>query len=324
MERLHKWRCSHLAKRGSDATLLIVPIGTQVVLRPDQSLKGDLPIALKGVVAEIISSPAQLDGAYAVRTVNDDEFSLPRQAFSILKQTQLGPLFGPRSLKRNDLDRFIVYRCIVGSQAYGLSREGSDIDRRGVYVPSAELEWSIYGVPEQIEHPENEECYWEIKKFLTLALKSNPNILECLFTPLVEHSDEIGDELRAKRNIFLSKLAYQTYNGYVMSQFKKLEQDLRTQGQIKWKHAMHLIRLLLQGITILEERTLPVHVEEHREMLLGIRDGRVEWEEVNAWRLDLHRRFDLAARATTLPDVPDYDAADELLKWARRRMVANR
>ena len=81
-----------------------------------------------------------------------------------------------------------------------------------------------------------------MQKFLVLALKANPNILECLFTPLVVRTSEVGDALLEKRSIFLSKLVYQTYNGYVMSQFKKLEQDLRTKEQINWKHAMHLIR----------------------------------------------------------------------------------
>ena len=42
--------------------------------------------------------------------------------------------------------------------------------------------------------------------------------------------------------VFLSKLIYKTYNGYVLSQFKKLEQDLRTKGEIKQKHAMHLMQ----------------------------------------------------------------------------------
>ena len=46
------------------------------------------------------------------------------------------------------------------------------------------------------------------------------------------------------RSIFLSRLVYQTYNGYVMSQFKKMQADIRNQGQVKWKHVMHLLRLL--------------------------------------------------------------------------------
>jgi hypothetical protein len=42
-----------------------------------------------------------------------------------------------------DLCLFVIYRCIVGSTAYGLSQEGSDADRRGVYLPPAHLEWSL-------------------------------------------------------------------------------------------------------------------------------------------------------------------------------------
>jgi hypothetical protein len=145
----------------------------------------------------------------------------------------------------HDWQPFIIYRCVVGSQAFGLSGDDSDVDRRGIYLPLAELHWSLYGVPEQIENNDTQEAYWElqkvaVRKHLVMALKANPNILECLHTSLVEHATPLAQELLAARQRFLSKLIYQTYNGYVMSQFKKLEQDLRARGEIKWKHAMHL------------------------------------------------------------------------------------
>ena len=57
----------------------------------------------------------------------------------------------------------------------------------------------------------------------------------------------LADELREMKSVFLSQLLFQTYNGYVMSQFKKLERDLRQHQTLKWKHVMHLIRLLLSG-----------------------------------------------------------------------------
>lgn len=50
-----------------------------------------------------------------------------------------------------DLLRFVIYRCIVGSTAYGLSDEHSDTDRRGFYLPPAHLHWSLTGVPEQLD-----------------------------------------------------------------------------------------------------------------------------------------------------------------------------
>jgi uncharacterized protein len=301
---------------------LIVPFGTQIVLVSDLCPPDSALPQCKGSVAEIIEVPTDAKQAYGIRFANSLQATVNRGQFSILKQVKTGPIGDLTEASNADsLRRFVIYQCVVGSQAYGLSREGSDIDRRGVYLPPADLDWSLYGLPEQLEFRETEECYWEFKKFLILGLKANPNVLECLYTPIVEKSSEIGDALRARREIFLSKLVYQTYNGYVMSQFKRLEQDLRSQGEIKWKHAMHLIRLLLQGITILRSADLPVHVSEHRDSLLAIRDGREAWSSINEWRLSLHREFDEALRSTTLPDAPNYAEVDRLLLWARRSMV---
>jgi len=117
---------------------------------------------------------------------------------------------------------------------------------------------------------------------------------------------------------FLSKLIYQTYNGYVMSQFKRLEQDVRVTGGPRWKHAMHLIRLLLAGIKALREGTIPVEVREHREQLLAIKRGELPWQELEAWRLRLHGEFDRAFEGTALPDRPDYQWANDFLIRARR------
>ena len=123
------------------------------------------------------------------------------------------------------------------------------------------------------------------------------------------------------RGSFLSRLVYQTYNGYVMSQFKKLEQDLRSRGELKWKHAMHLIRLLLSSVAALREGSVQVQVQEHRQRLLEIRRGELPWEEVNAWRLRLHAEFDAAYTTTALPEHPDYAGANAFLIRARRSMV---
>jgi uncharacterized protein len=295
---------------------LVVPLGTQIVLRSQSSPH---PV---GSVAEIVTHPSDVTEPYRIRFSDASEANITRKDFSILKQVKRGPIGNPLvTHSAADLDRFVIYRCVVGSQAYGLNRDSSDVDRRGIYLPPADIQWSLYGVPEQLENQASEECYWEMQKFLSLALKANPNILECLYTPLVEQTSEIADMILSKRHIFLSKLVFQTYNGYVMSQFKKLEQDLRATGDIKWKHAMHLIRLLLQGISILKQSHVPVLVAEHRNDLLAIRDGRRPWNEVNLWRLDLHRQFETAFQTTPLPDAPDYEEANRLLLLARRSMV---
>jgi hypothetical protein len=156
---------------------------------------------------------------------------------------------------------------------------------------------------------------------VTLALKANPNVFECLYSPLVEHATPLGRELLAMRESFLSRVAYQTFNGYVLSQFKKLQADLRNHGAVKWKHVMHLIRLLLSGICTLRHGYVPVRVEEHREQLLAIKRGEIAWPDVEAWRLNLHREFDAALSETKLPERPDYERANAFLIAARRRAL---
>jgi uncharacterized protein len=113
-------------------------------------------------------------------------------------------------------------------------------------------------------------------------------------------------------------MVFQTYNGYVLTQFKKMQADLRNQGQVKWKHVMHLIRLLLSGIRIMREGFVPVRVEEHREKLLAIRRGEVPWEEVEDWRKRLHYEFNTASGETSLPERPNYEEANAFLIEARR------
>jgi hypothetical protein len=270
----------------------------------------------------IVSAPVDHQHAYRVRFPDNYEATLRRHEFMTLRDYQRTGLDRPASiLAEHNLHQSIIYRCIIGSRAYGLDDERSDTDRRGVYLPPAELHWSLYGVPEQLEDVANQECCWELQKVLTLALKANPNVLECLYSPIVETITPIGEELIALRPAFLSKLVYQTYNGYVLSQFKKLQSDLRNKGEVKWKHVMHLIRLLLAGIGTLRTGAVPVQVTEHRERLLAIKHGQNSWEEINAWRLALHAEFDTAATQTQLPDRPYCEKINAFLIHARRGMV---
>jgi hypothetical protein len=294
----------------------ILPVGTKVVVR----LQGSGHSA--GAVGVIIQSPVDAQHAYRVRMMDGAELSLRREALVVLRhfQRDSGETVDAPA-PQYDFKPHVILRCVIGSRAYGLDHAGSDTDYRGVYLPPAELHWSLFGVPEQLEEDATQETYWELQKFLVLALKANPNVLECLYTPLVEHATPLAKELLEMRSMFLSKLVYQTYNGYVMSQFKKLSGDLRNKGEVKWKHVMHLIRLLLSGVMTLRDGVVPVRVEEHRERLLAIRGGELPWDEVDAWRVRLHEEFDAAFARTALPERPDYAAVNAFLIKARRVMV---
>lgn len=297
----------------------LIPIGTQVVTRiPIFNRSGKIahPAGAVGVIVAWLD-----DGRYRVRFLDGYEEDLSEVDLAVRKHFQMEGMKDAAASQPTDYSPYIIYRCIVGSRAYGLDQVSSDTDRRGIYLPPADLHWSLYGIPEQIENHATQETYWELQKFIALALKANPNVLECLYTPLIEQATPLAEELLTQRHIFLSRLTYQTYNGYVMSQFRKLNADLENYGQIRWKHAMHLIRLLLSGITILRDGFVPVRVDEFRDKLLTIRQGEMPWEEVNIWRLALHKTFDAAFAETRLPPHPNYEAANAFLIKARRLMV---
>lgn len=315
----HRWEFSIVTNRVHFHTHLIFSVGTQVVALRDVIGPNGRTMHLRGAVGVVLKSPVDLDHAYRIRFPDGVEESLNSADLTTLAKFKEGIIGDPGfASQESELFHRVIFQCIIGSQAYGLADDASDIDRRGFYLPPAERHWSLYGVPEQLECHETQESYWEIQKFLILALKANPNVLECLYSPLVEKATPLAEELHGMRDIFLSRLVYQTYNGYVLSQFKKMQSDIRNQGQVKWKHAMHLIRLLISGIGVLKEGFVTVRVDKHRDELLAIKRGEMPWEETDRWRLALHREFDKALDETKLPERPDYERANAYLVKARR------
>jgi predicted nucleotidyltransferase len=212
-----------------------------------------------------------------------------------------------------------VLSVVAGSRAYGLATEDSDIDRRGVFVAPTPLFWGFAKPPSHVDGPDAERFSWELERFLGLALDANPTVLECLWSPLVEKATEQGEELLALRGSFLSRHAHRTFLRYAESQFRKLTGDVRTRGEPRWKHVMHLLRLLISGRHLLEHGEPLVDVADHRESLLAVRRGEVAWTEIDAWRRTLTRDMDAALAATGLPEEPDRTRVETFLVSERRR-----
>ncbi len=297
--------------------------GTQVVSLVEVRGTNNSLVHPRGAVGVVTRTPTGEQNQFLVRFPDGFEASFTREKLEVLKHFK-DQLPNGRPDSGFELERFIIYRCIVGSRAYGLDSDESDTDRRGIYLAPAELQWSLFGTPEQFEDNATQSCYWELQKFLTMALKANPNILECLYSPMVEKQTPLATELLAIRDRFLSQMIFQTFNGYAMSQFKKIEQDIRNHGEVRWKHAMHLLRLLLTGAATLRDSRVPVRVEAHRERLLTVKRGELPWPEVDAWRKELHCDFERALAETKLPERPDYEAANRFLIEARRGMANNK
>lgn len=115
---------------------------------------------------------------------------------------------------------WLVLEVITGSKAYGLDTETSDTDIRGLFILPKNM---YYGLEytEQLNNETNDIVYYELKRFLKLLSKNNPNILEMLNTPTncVLQKHAIVDMI--KPEMFLSKLCQQTFANYAYTQIKK-------------------------------------------------------------------------------------------------------
>jgi hypothetical protein len=296
-----------------------ISAGTQIVALVEVAGPNGSIVHPRGAVGVVTRTPAVAGENFLVRFPDGFEKTLERSQLEVLKnfKDRLGESDPSADF---NLEQCIMYRCVVGSRAYGLDTDESDTDRRDIYLAPAELQWSLFGAPEQFEDNATQSCYWELQKFLIMALKANPHILECLYSPLVEKVTPLAEELLKMRQGFLSQMIFQTFNGYAMSQFKKIDQDIRNHGEVRWKHAMHLLRLLLSGAATLREGRVQVRVEAeaHRERLLAVKGGGMAWAEVDSWRRELHRDFERALGETKLPERPDYEGANGFLVRARK------
>ncbi|GAA5217748.1 nucleotidyltransferase domain-containing protein [Streptomyces thinghirensis] len=211
-----------------------------------------------------------------------------------------------------------VYACVMGSRAFGLATEDSDTDRRGVFLAPTELFWRFEKPPTHVEGPAQEQFSWELERFCELALRANPNILECLHSPLVESVDDTGRELLALREAFLSRRALETFTRYAHGQRRKLDADVRVHGTPRWKHAMHLLRLLASARDLLRTGVLTIDVGDRRESLLAVKRGEVPWPEVEARMNRLTAEGEEAAASSPLPAEPDRRRVEDFLVRVRR------
>jgi uncharacterized protein len=225
----------------------------------------------------------------------------------------------------------VLLSGIVGSTAYGLDHEGSDIDRLGMFAAPTErwhglnpptindLTWTSEGKPDVTMH--------EALKVATLCLACNPTVTELLWLPdhLYEIRLPLGDQLIALRQSFLSAgKVRDSYLRYAQQQFRRLENrgdgsfsaDTRKRTA---KHARHLYRLHAQGIMLWQTGHLTVRLP-HGDAVLCRAFG----EQVAAGDLEAGRRviawaeeiFDTSR--TPLPEQPDERTVEDWLQDVRR------
>jgi len=212
----------------------------------------------------------------------------------------------------------LIYSCVVGSRAYGLDGPDSDIDRRGVFLAPATAFWRLDPAPTHRDGPRPEELHWELARCLSLALSANPTVLEVLWSPLVELVTDAGRGLLAVRGSLLSRRVADTYGRYAADQFAKLSAARSRGDGVRWKQAMHMLRLLMAGAHVLRTGEVLVDVSAHRDRLLAVKRGELAWDEVAAEAARLRADLDAAGEATALPAEPDRERVDGFLYAVRK------
>lgn len=157
-----------------------------------------------------------------------------------------------------------ILQVLVGSRAHGLATPDSDWDYRSVFVvPTDELfkiGGYIGGDVRWIEHGKartDDDTGWEVGKFLFLATKSNPTILEVFKAPIIESSNW-GLEMRELfPYIWSSQAVRDAFIGYGLNQRKKFldEKDNRSP-----KYAVSYLRVLYNAWELLTTGTFTIEV----------------------------------------------------------------
>jgi uncharacterized protein len=120
-------------------------------------------------------------------------------------------------IKNNGL---LIFEVITGSRSYGLDKATSDTDIKGVFVLPKNM---LYGLEytAQVNNETNDIVYYELKRFMELLSKNNPNILEMLNVPekCILQKHPVMDMLEPQ--MFVSKLCEQSFANYAFTQIKK-------------------------------------------------------------------------------------------------------
>ena len=97
-----------------------------------------------------------------------------------------------------------------------------------------------------------------------------------------------------------------SYNKLNHRNNKKSEKQL-------YKHAMHLLRLLMSGIDILVGKGITVRRREEHNLLMDVRNGKLPFDEIFNLADEYQKKFGEAAKLAKLSYEPDAEAIDRLM-----------
>ena len=216
----------------------------------------------------------------------------------------------------------VLLSGVVGSTAYGLATEDSDVDRLGVFAAPTIQFHGLHppvGKAASIVRNDPAVTLHEAGKLASLCLGGNPTVTELLWLDEYETRTHLGLDLVEIRTAFLSaRRCRDAYFGYAKAQFHRLLNTGLFQSKMRnrvEKHARHLLRLLDQGFEVYSTGRLTIRVadpERYREF------GRRVAENPEAARPALAEAQERCDSVTSpLPERPDEETVERWLLAVR-------
>ena len=235
--------------------------------------------------------------------------------------------------------------CLVmmGSVAYGVSSDTSDMDIYGFCIPEKHLvfphlageipgfgrqikrfgEWQQHHISVPDAKKQYDFCVFSIVKYFHLLMQNNPNVLDSLFVPqnCILHSTHIGNVVRENRRIFLHKGAYHRFLGFAHSQIAKMgsknpeegskRDQIRQEFGYDTKFGYNLARLADECDQILSLGD--IDLQRSKEFLKAIRRGDVSEKELREWFAEREKTLEKLYNESTLQHSPDEGKIKALL-----------
>lgn len=231
----------------------------------------------------------------------------------------------------------VGYRGSIAHGMYVPNSDPSSIDDKdvmGVCIPPKDYYFAFEthgfghrGVREKFINEWDCVCY-EVKKFVSLLVKSNPNVLSLLWLEPQHylHLSEAGRLLIRHRELFVTKQIYHSFTGYAHGQLHRMDHQVfegymgaKRKGLVEkhgydTKNAAHCIRLLRMGIEYLNEGVLYVdRSKKDGPELLEIKRGAWTLERVKEEADRLFKRAETVYDNSKLEREPDLKKVRDLM-----------
>ena len=240
-----------------------------------------------------------------------------------------------------------ILRVEVGSTVHGISVGNDDRDEMGVCIepPEAVIGLSSFeqhtyrtawerlpqgeGGPRRKGQPKSQPgdldlIIYSLRKWCRMALTGNPTALLLLYSPVRIVDSPVGRELRELREAFISRQVGNAFLKYLRQQRERLEgsrgqkdvhrPDLEAKYAFDVKYASHVIRLGLQGLEFVQNRTITLPmIPEHRNHIQAIRRGEIPYTDVIHEAQRLETRLVSMLANHSLPTEPKESAVNQFL-----------